>query len=229
MMNINDLKRICPNIKFAEEHHRIYDDFVPDLMHRDDLSVYHPNEYNRQPVIKLVCSQHPIITEFRVFSDDELKEIDRLQRRYTDEWIRFLNTEKLPVKEVDVCSAVNQKVFDALCNQDRLESLRIKWLKCKQIDEISKLKNLKKLFLERASSLTDISPLSHLENLEVLILCETTKITDYSSLADLKKLKVLGICCARTSYNTAIKVKDIDFIKNMPSLEYVDLSDIKLI
>ena len=83
--------------------------------------------------------------------------------------------------------------------------------------------------MERASSLTDISPLSHLENLEVLILCETTKITDYSSLADLKKLKVLGICCARTSYNTAIKVKDIDFIKNMPSLEYVDLSDIKLI
>lgn len=228
-MDKNYLNSIYPDIEFAEEHYRIYEDFVPDLMHRDDLTVYHPNEYTGQSVIRLVCSQHPIITEFCAFSDEELKEINRLQHRYTDEWIRFLNTEKLHVKEVDVCSAVNQKVFDALCKQDSIESLRIKWLKCKQLDEISKLKNLKKLFLERASSLTDISPVSLLENLEVLILCETTKITDYSSLANLKKLKALGICCARASYSTAIKVNDIDFIKKMPSLEYVDFSDVKIV
>lgn len=228
-MNINDLKKTCPNLKFAEEHYRIYDDFVPDLIHRDDLTVYHPNEYNGQSVIRLVCSQHPIITEFRAFSDEELKEIDRLQRRYTDEWIRFLCTEKLPVKEVDVCSTVNQKVFDALCNQESIESLRIKYLKCKEINDISKLKNLKKLYLERASSLTDISPISLLEHLEVLILGETTKIHDYSALKELKKLKVLGICSARTSYNTVIKAIDINFIEEMPSLEYVDLSDVRLV
>ena len=67
--------------------------------------------------------------------------------------------------EVDICSAVDQKVFDALCCQDSIESLRIKWLRCKQINEIAKLKSLKKVFLAHALSLVDISPLAKLENL----------------------------------------------------------------
>ena len=226
-MNLNELKKSCPNIKFADEHYKIYDDFVPSLMFRDDLEILHPDEYRGQPTVKLVCSQHPIITEIRDFSDEELKTFERLQRKYKNEWIEFLNQEKLPLKEVDVCSAVDQNVFDALCNQESIEVLRIKWLKCKQINEIPRLKNLKKLFLSRASSLKDISLLSKLEHLETLIICETTKITDYSSLADLKNLKVLGICMARTSYNTFIKADSIDFIKEMPSLEYVDLLDVR--
>ena len=50
---------------------------------------------------------------------------------------------------------------------------------------------------------------------------------DDSSLAALKKLKVLGICSYQTSLNTAIKVKDLDFISKMPALEYVDVIDVR--
>jgi hypothetical protein len=52
---------------------------------------------------------------------------------------------------------------------------------------------------------------------------------DYSALSALKKLKVLGICVYRTSTNVTIKVKDLDFISEMPNLEYVDFMDVRLI
>ncbi|MBR6916180.1 MAG: hypothetical protein IKN36_07460, partial [Clostridia bacterium] len=104
-------------------------------------------------------------------------------------------------------------------------SLRIKWLDCKKINDVVKLRNLKKLFLESAPAVSDISPIASLSNLEVLILGQTTKAYDYSSLSALKKLKVLGICSYQTSTDTVIRVKDLDFISEMPALEYVDVID----
>ena len=212
-------------IEFATDHSRIYEEFVPSLMLRNDLQVSHPREYNGQEVINLVCSQHPVGID-ELFADP--KGWEKKQREYTAEWVEFLKSEKLPVKEIDVCSSVDQKVFDALCCQDSIESLRIKWLRCKQINEITKLKNLKKLFLSCASSLADISPLAQLEDLEVLILGETKKIDDYSVLSSLKKLKVFSLCAYQSSINTVIKVNNLDFIAEMPSLEYVDFIDVRL-
>ena len=223
---IKILSTANPQITFASvfDHDRLYEDFVCDRMHEEGVD--HPKDYSGQPSVKLVCSQHPVgINEY--LSDP--KGWEKKQRAYTQEWVEYLKSEALPVKEIHVCSAVNQKVFDALCYQKNLESLRIKWLQARQIDQIVNLKNLKKLFLERASSLLDIAPITHLENLEVLILGETKKISDYSSLAVLKKLKVLGICAYRASTNAAIKVNDLDFISKMPCLEYVDFQDVRLI
>ena len=191
-----------------------------------EKGIEHPEDYSGQSSVKLVCSQHPVgIDEYA----SDPKGWEKKQRAYTREWVDYLERETLPVKEIHVCSAVNQKVFDALCCQENLESLRIKWLQAKQIDQIVKLKNLKKLFLERASSLSDIDPLAHLENLEVLILGETKKICDYSPLVALKKLKVLGVCAYRSSTNTTVKVNNLDFISKMPGLEYVDFQDVRLI
>ena len=215
-----------PQITFAPdfEHYRIYDDFVCDRMLEEGVD--HPGEYSGQASIKLVCTQHPFSLEEGMYDP---RGCEKKQRAYTQEWVEYLKSEKMPVKEIHVCSAVDQIVFDALCCQDSLESLRIKWLRCKQIDDIVRLKKLKKLFLERASSLLDITPIVSLENLEVLILGETKKIIDYSALSALKKLKVLGICNYRTSINVTIKVKDLDFISEMPNLEYVDFMDVRLI
>ena len=215
-----------PQITFAPEfdHYRLYEDFVCDRT--PEKSVAHPKDYSGQSSVKLVCSQHPVgIDEYA----SDPKGWEKKQRAYTQEWVEFLKRETMPIKEIHVCSAVNQKVFDALCCQESLESLRIKWLQGKQIDRIVKLKNLRKLFLERASSLSDIAPLTHLENLEVLILGETKRISDYSPLVALKKLKVFGICAYRTSTNTTVKLKNLDFISKMPGLEYVDFFDVRLI
>lgn len=224
-----ELRKSLPNIEFATDHSRIYDDFVRSLMwFGDDLTVEHPQEYSGQETIKLVCSQHQMYDVFEYLSSDEPKEYERIQRRYTAEWVRFLQTQTLPVKEVHVCSCVNQKVFDALCRQNTIESLRIKRLTCKQIEEIVNLRSLKKLFIECGSSLTDISPLAKLTGLEVLILGQTKNVHDYSALAALKSLKVLGICSYPTCLNATIKVNDIGFLSELPSLEYVDIIDVRL-
>ncbi len=63
----------------------------------------------------------------------------------------------------------------------------------------------------------------------MLVLGQTVKIHDYSALAKLKNLKVLGICASPVSRSTTIKVTDLEFIKEMPSLEYVDLAGVRLI
>lgn len=227
---LTELKKSFPNVKFATDHSRIYDDFVRSLMWcGDDMTIEHPRDYSEQEAVKLVCSQHRMYESvFEYLSAGDPKEYERMQRRYTAEWVRFLQTETLPVKEVHVCSSVNQKVFDALCRQNSIESLRIKRLTCKQIDAIVDLRSLKKLFIECGSSLTDISPLTELTGLEVLILGQTKNIHDYSALAALKSLKVLGICSYPTYLNAIIKVDDLGFLKELPSLEYVDIMDVRL-
>ena len=223
-----DLKFLMPNIEFATDHSRIYDDFVRSLMWcRDDMTVEHPRDYSGQEAVKLVCSQHRMYESvFEYLSAGDPKEYERMQRRYTAEWVRFLQTETLPVKEVHVCSSVNQSVFDGLCRQNTIESLRIKRLTCMQIDAIVNLRSLNKLFIECGSSITDISPLAKLTELEVLILGQTKNVHDYSAIAALKSLKVLGICSYPTYLNATIKVNDLGFLTEMPSLEYVDIIDV---
>ncbi len=228
-LSLAELRKSLPNIEFAVDHSRIYDGFVRSLMWcGDDLTVEHPQEYSGQESIKLVCSQHRMCKSvFEYLSADDPKEYERMQRRYTAEWVRFLQTKTLHVKEVHVCSSVNQKVFDALCRQNTIESLRVKRLTCKQIDAIVNLRSLKKLFIECGSSLADISPLAKLTGLEVLILGQTKNVHDYSAIAALKSLKVLGICSYPTYLNATIKVNDLGFLSELPSLEYVDIMDVR--
>lgn len=228
-LSLTELRKSLPKVEFATDHSRIYDDFVRSLMWcGDDMTIEHPRDYSGQEAVKLVCSQHRVYESvFEYLSADDSKEYERIQRRYTAEWVRFLQTEMLPVKEVHVCSSVNQKVFDALCRQSTIESLRIKRLTCKQIDAIVSLRSLKKLFIECGSSITDISPLAGLTGLEVLILGQTKNVHDYSALAALKSLKVLGICSYPTYLNATIKVDNLGFLNEMPSLEYVDIMDVR--
>lgn len=198
------------------EHYRIYEDFVRDLRHNDVYPfIRYPNEYGGESVIKLCPSQH------QATSDCE-------QRKITSSWAKFLSENVLPLEEVQICTNINQAVFDALCNQASLKSLRIKHMTGKSVADIIKLKNLKKLFIESGSSLGDISPIADLTQLEILILGNTKKITDYSCLKALKNLKVLGICAYQADYNTTVKMDSDAFIYEMPSLEYVDLQDVKL-
>ncbi len=62
----------------------------------------------------------------------------------------------------------------------------------------------------------------------MLILGETKKIDDYYVLSSLKKLKVFSLCGYQSSINTVIKVNTLDFISELPSLEYVDFIDVRL-
>lgn len=229
-MNYTDpMVKANPQIEFATDHIRIYEDFVRDLRQGDHPPVYRPKDYHGEESMRLVCSQHPLYRSVDEYlSSADPREFDRTQRRLTAEWARFLKSGNLPVKELHAVTRVNQNVFDGICFQEGLESLRIKWLTAKKIDGISELKNLRKLFLENAPSVSDVTPITALRDLEVLILGGTKKVFDYSSLAALKNLKVLGICSYQTAVDDEIGVRELDFISEMPSLEYVDVIDVRI-
>ena len=203
------------NTQFSTDHSRIYEDFVRDLRYDEGYpSIRYPEDYRGQEEIKLCCSQHEgIVTE-------------KERRELTQAWVAFLCENTLPLKEVQVCTKLNQSVFDALCTQSSIESLRIKWFTGNDVSEIVKLNHLKKLFIESGSSIEDISPICRLSELEVLILGNTVKVNDYSPISALGSLKVLGICAYQTHYDKKIKVKSTEFIDSMSSLEYVDIQDV---
>ena len=203
-----------------EEHWAIYGSrFVRDMRWDKAAEIpicVYPEDYQGQEAIMLAPSQH----EGVLMTAAE-------QKKVTARWASFLAAQKLPLREVQTVTSLVQKVFDALCCQDSIESLRIKWLNCKDLSQIGKLKNLKKLFIEVGSRIEDISPLTEMEHLEVLILGSTVKVTDYSLLKNLKDLRVFSVLEGRNYPDSRLKIDSIDFLYEMPCLEYVDLVDVK--
>lgn len=203
-------------------HARIYDDFVKDYRYNKEIPfISYPEEYNGEKIIKLCCSQHSKVVDWvETISDYQRKKI-------TDSWVKYLLENRLSLEEVQVCTKMPQRVFDAMCTQTSIESLRIKWFDGMGVDKICKLTNLKRLFIESAPSLTSIGPIADLSNLEVLILGNTKKINDYKELGKLKNLKVFSICSYQTQENI-MHMSDDSFMFDMDSLEYVDLCDVRV-
>lgn len=199
------------------DHSRIYEDFVRDIRQDDSYPfIINIEDYNGESVIKLCPSQHQFVTSYQ-------------QKKITESFVDFLLKNSYPIVEMQVCTIINQKVFDAICNQRNLESLRIKCFSGKDVSHITNLFKLKKLFIESGSGIEDISCLADMTQLEVLILGETKKIYDYSCLGKLKNLKVFGICHYQTNISgTKLKMKSKEFVNEMPNLEWVDLDDCKI-
>lgn len=202
----------------------IYTDFVRDLREMDDIpSIKFPSEYNGQEIIKLCCTQHTDID----WATNTDRMTDARQRKITSEWVDFLTANQLPLKEVQICTFTPQKIFNALCTQSSIASLRVKWLRCDDITAIAGMKHLKKLFIERAPSLTDISPLASLKELEVLILGDAMKLRDYSPIGEIKSLQMLGICRYQTATDSRkMKMQSDAFLAGLPDLRYLDLQDV---
>lgn len=196
----------------AVDHGQIYD-FVRDLRHDDQYPFIHcVEEYKNQKVIKWCPTQHQNITPYK-------------QKMIIKQWVHMLTSTDTALIEVQVCTKIDQKLFDALCHQKNIESLRIKWFSGNDLSSISHLKRLKHLFIENAPSITNITPISTLIHLETLILGSSVKVYDYDCIANNKKLKVLGICSYQTKINERIKMKSDEFIKELTQLEYLDLID----
>ena len=195
----------------------LYNDFVRDLRYDDKYPVLQKvSEYDGQEIVKLTCTQHSEL----LFSEEE-------SRRITKDWVEFLKSKELNFKEVQICTKTPQNIFDAICMQSSIESLRIKWLSCKDLSAISQLKNLKKLFIESGTSIENISPISELENLEVLILGSTKKVKNYNSLGKLTKLKVFGVCSYQIR-DDVMEMDSIDFIEKLTNLEYLELWNVRI-
>ncbi|MBE5921409.1 MAG: leucine-rich repeat domain-containing protein [Lachnospiraceae bacterium] len=202
----------------------IYDsDFVRELRWDESVPlVRYIEDYNGEEVVKLSCTQHSQVVGWQEMITDYQR------KKIMQKWADFLSAGVLPMKEVQLCTITPQKIFDALCTQTNIESLRIKHFSGKDFSAIRNLTNLKKLFIESATFIEDIAPLGELKNLEVLILGSAKKVTDYSCLGKLKNLKVF-IICSYQFRNDRMTMKDDSFIEDMQSLQYLDLRNTRII
>lgn len=193
------------------------DDFIPDLRRNKSISSLHfCEEYNGAETVNLACTQHSLVSEYR-------------QTQITKAWAEFLRKEQYPMKTVQFCTRTPQAIFDAICTQKNITSLRFKWLAVPKIEAIAQMKQLKALQIELGSSITDLSPLSKLDKLETLILGSTVKVTDYSPLGKLKNLKELVVCSYSTRVPADVMTMESDaFLAQLPNLQYLDFGDVKI-
>ena len=200
-----------------EAAYKLPDEILPDLRQDQSIPTLHfCEEYDGAVTVKLACSQHSGVSDYR-------------QKQITKAWAEFLCREQYPMKTVQFCTRTPQSVFDAICSQNRITSLRFKWLAVSTIDAIAQMKQLKALQIECGSSITDLSPLSELTELETLVLGSTVKVTDYSPLGRLKNLRQLVICSYSTRIPADVMTMESDaFLEEMPQLEYIDLGEVRI-
>jgi len=87
------------------------------------------------------------------------------------------------------------------------------------LEPIKKLVNLKRLSV--GSKVTNAATISRLENLEELYIKGVKQLPDLSRLGNLKRL-----CIAESEMaivNGSYRINDLDFLKALPKLEYLDL------
>ncbi|MDT0002494.1 hypothetical protein QJV14_04190 [Listeria cossartiae subsp. cayugensis] len=162
------------------------------------------SDYAFEEEIILQCTQ---LSETQFPKQSERKKV-------VNDWIDFLTTHPKALKKIHCKSRMNQKLFDAICCQENLEELGIKWGMYPDITKIVNLRKLKYLSLTSGASLKDISPLGELDQLEVLIL-STVGAEDYLPLKNLTKLKQLGLHSGMDNTLTANTLAFLSELKDL--------------
>ena len=173
-----------------------------------------PEEYSGQKHVRLACTQHDM-TPYQ-------------QKKITDRWVSFLRNKKLNLESVMFATRLPQSVFDAVCCQEGITALWIKWCAAADLGEIAKLKNLKTLYVGMGTSIRDLTPIGSLENLEVLRLGNTERVTDYSPLGKLSRLKALEIEASDKLNSRMLHMKSDSFLFDLRELELLNLCDVQV-
>lgn len=150
------------------------------------------------------------------------------QRKIVDEWCNYLRLETKRFRKIESVSRMNRAMLNAICHQEDLKYLFIKWLVAESIESIKQLSNLSFLYLAISPRIVEINALASLKKLKVLYLIDSASINDLfflNSLTDLEEL-----CIASRVYagaKVSIK-KDLTFLKNLKQLKVLKLSDLRL-
>ena len=187
--------------------------FIEDLRRDDSLPFIHfPEEYHGEEKLKLCCTQISGLSDYQ-------------QKKVTDKWAEYLSAEKLPVKFLQCCTATPQRIFDAICTQGSIEVLRLKWGRFNDLSAITKLKDLRALHIDMASSVEDLTPIGELEHLEYLFLDNVKKTQDFSAIGKLSGLTALHICVGMWEWLT--EVESADFLLELKKLRYLSLGAVR--
>lgn len=158
----------------------------------------------------------------------------QLQGRYSDsackqilkEWIHFLHDHPTAFQSLHFNCRVPQPLFDAICCQENLTELRLKWGNYADLSSLANLKHLQYLYLGSCPGVQDLTPITQSQELVVLYIENFKRITDYSALQKLNRLEQLVISGPILA---DIPVSDIDFIRNMPNLASVWFPNVRIV
>lgn len=173
------------------------------------------SEYKGQKEIVLSCTQLD-----ETYSAKEKK-------RITTEWCSFLREHPSQFTKIHCATRLNQELFDALCAQENLVDLSIKWAVLKNIEAISNCTKLERLHFGSTAGVVDITPLCTLTELKALTLENFKKVTDYSPLSALTTLESLTIEGDGLGPQY-IKIESLEFLREMPQLRFLRILTARL-
>ena len=193
------------------------------LSHNDNLnphvntSLTEINEWDGREYVCIGCTQlNP--PETKLIFKDLKGYTNREQKRILAEWVYFLSTNTTVLRGVHFRTSLPQVLLEAVCCQEELETLRIKW---GNFSDWSCLENLKKLKYFSSdgyrAKVDNISSFGKLQELVVLDLVGYKKVRDLSPLADLKNLEQLR-------FSAECTIKDLEFLRQMPKLRDLRIS-----
>jgi len=167
-------------------------------------------EYQNESILMIDCTQ---------LGDSGNYKTQKTKKRVLNEWCDFLRENPTAFEELHFCSRMPQILFDAVCAQERLKALHIKWGVYTDISRVANLRDLQYLHIGSGAGVQSIEPIAKLEQLVALSFENFQKIHDYGPLVHLKNLESLTIV-GNISCPQYIHVDSLDFLIKMPNLRF---------
>ncbi|ESU25235.1 hypothetical protein FLJC2902T_31770 [Flavobacterium limnosediminis JC2902] len=158
------------------------------------------------------------------FLYDTLNSKDKLEIQR--KWINIF-PNLYEVKRLKITFGINQELFDSVCEIPNLEELIIDSSKIKDLSQLTKLKNLKRLEIDSFTQLKDISILEKI-NLLQLRIENCFKIDNYDIIGKISSL--IGVALHGYCFGPKnLKIESLKIFVNLKKLKHLDLSSTSLI
>ena len=149
------------------------------------------------------------------------------KKRVLTEWCELFVGRPDAFKVLKFGTRMPQELFDAVCHQQNLRDLEIKWGVYKDLSAIQNLKNLNLLYLGSGAGVGSVRPIGMLPKLVGLYVENFQKVQDYAELTQLSRLESLTICGDGMGPQY-IKVDSIEFLRSLPQLRFLKLMTMRL-
>lgn len=175
-------------------------------------SLVEVREYNGENTLTINCTQlgDSFTPQYKTQKE---------KKRVLQEWCDFLSSNTTAFTELSFGTRVSQELFDAVCSQQNLRKLYIKWGVYTDLSKIVNLSKLEYLHIGSGTGVQSIEPIAQLKKLVALSVENFQKIDDYALLGSLGKLESLSIEGDGLGPRY-IHVKSLDFLHGINQLRF---------
>jgi hypothetical protein len=115
---------------------------------------------------------------------------------------------------------LSQTTFESICKMKNLKGIFIKWSSIKNLESLTKQRNLLHLNLGLSSGIETIEPIILLQNLITFESENLKKVYDWTPISKMTKLQGLGV---NGGMYERLKLESIQFVSNLKELKYLYL------